>query len=174
MCVRKIFLAALGVLIMLASLSADVSAAPMAQEVKVGNSTVKLGDKIEKAIAAFGKPWHIAANENYYWRDRVDLYSPEVVAKAYYGTKKIYALIVDRVPTINTPEGIGVGSSKYDVIKAYGKGRERKVSNGDVIMSYGKDEALAPYMRFRFKAGTDKVSYYVIGKPDKPKSKKRR
>lgn len=151
-----------------------LAAAPLPSEVKVGNSTVKMGDKIEKAIKAFGKPWHIASHANYYWRDRIDLYSPEVVAKTYAGSQKIYAIIIDRVPTINTPEGIGIGSTKEDVIKAYGTGKERKISNGDTILSYGKDEAFAPYLRFRLNAKTNTVYYMTLGKPDNPKRKRGR
>lgn len=151
-----------------------VLAAPLPNEVKVGNSTVKMGDKIDKAITAFGRPWHIGNEKNYYWRDRIDLYSPEVVAKTYGSSKKIYELIIDRVPTINTREGIGIGSSRDDVEKAYGKGKERRVSNGDIILSYGKDEKYAPYTRFRLNAKTNTVYYMVIGSPDNPKNKKRR
>ena len=149
-------------------------AAPLPNEVKVGGSVVKMGDKIESAIKAFGRPWHITNEKNYFWRDNINLYSPEVVAKTFGNSKKIYELIIDGVPTINTPEGIGIGSTKEAVEQAYGKGKERRIAGGDIILSYGKDEKYAPYVRFRLNGKTNVVYYMVIGSPDNPKNKKRR
>lgn len=148
--------------------------APQPQEFHRGSNIMRLGDPLDDVLKFLGRPILIAADgENYCWRDRIDLYSPELIVKATKGKKKIFAVVVDKLPGITTPEGIGIGATREQVEEQYGKVPHEYIDhNRDVVLCYGGGTAKKkgrivqkPYFRLRLDPKTKKVRYMVIGKP---------
>ncbi|MBR2214944.1 MAG: hypothetical protein IJ849_04180 [Selenomonadaceae bacterium] len=149
--------------------------APMPTEFRMSKSTLKLGDTLENVFKALGRPIVVTANgQNNCWRDRIDLYSPEIIVKAPPGSKKsgVFGIIIDRQQGITTPEGIGIGSTKEAVIEQYGKTHEYIDHNRDTVMCYGGGTAKKkgkitpkPFFRLRIDAKTQKVTYMIIEQP---------
>lgn len=141
-------------------------ASPIPGELKEGETSIKLGGPMEDMLKFFGPPTRIAANgENYCWRDLINLYGPELIIKAKHG-KTVWCIVVDRVPMVRTPEGIGVGSKKEEIEAQYGEGKGYTDLNGDIILSYGGEKAQDPFLRFRLSGKKEKtVSYMILGNP---------
>ena len=145
------------------SAAGEEGTAKIPTELRVPKGTLRIGDPIDNAIAMLGQPVRIANNQNYCWRSRIDIYGPELVAKALPDTKKIFGFYVRKWSAATTPEGIGVGSTKEAVIAKYGKGKEYQ--RKDLILSYGGDGPKASYLRFGISTKTNKVLYFWIGAP---------
>lgn len=152
---------------------------PIPTELKEGDFSIKLGDKIEPSLKFFGQPKIVLNNgESYTWRSRINLYSPELVIKLK-PSKVIWQIIADHLPMIKTPEGIGFGSTQEEIENIYGKSKGYITPNGDLIMSYGGDPVRSLFIRFRLTGEKEKrVTYMILGYYDvdvkKPKGKKRR
>lgn len=144
-----------------------LGAASIPQELQEKGTPIKLGEPIEKVLGFFGPPTRIAANgENYCWRDWYNMKGPELIIKTKYG-KNMWAIAVDRVPMVRTPEGIGVGSTKEEIVAQYGETKDGYTDfNGDLIMSYGGKKATDLFLRFRLSGKKEKrVVYMILGNP---------
>ena len=164
MCMRNVVLLAL---LLSALLSGVCQAASLPKELKENGTSIKLGDPIEKVLGFFGPPTRIAANgENYCWRDWYNMKGPELIIKTRYG-KNMWAIVVDRVPMVRTPEGIGVGSTKEEIVAQYGETKDGYTDvNGDIVMSYGGKKAEDLFLRFRLSGKKEKrVVYMILGNP---------
>ena len=152
------------------------AAAPMPQEFRKGQNTIKLGDSMEKAVKILRKPILITGNgQNYVWRDQIDLYSPEIILKRRARSKKdsIWSMIIDRQGGITTPEGVGIGTTKEKVIEIYGKTHEYIDHNNDTMICYGGKTSVVkgkkvkkPFFNLRIDAKTQKVKYMIIENPN--------
>ena len=142
------------------------AASPIPGELQENGTPVKIGDPMENALKFFGPPTRIAANgENYVWRNWLNWTGAELIIKAKYG-KTIWSIVVDRLPMVRTPEGIGFGSKQEEIEAKYGKGKGYTDYNGDIVLSYGGETATDPFMRFRLSGKKEKtVVYMVIGNP---------
>ena len=163
--VRRILF--LAIFCLLAHFGICGAASPIPGELKEDATSIKLGDPIENALKFFGPPTVITANgENYCWRNRINLIGPELIIKTKYG-KNIWSIVVDKLPMVRTPEGIGIGSKQEEIEAKYGKGKGYTDVNGDIIIGYGEENAKDPFMRFRLSGRKEKtVVYMVIGNPD--------
>ena len=139
---------------------------PIPTELQEDGTPIKLGDPIENVLGFFGRPTRIAANgENYCWRDWLNLYGAELIIKTRFG-KTMWCIVVDRVPMVRTPEGIGIGSTKEAIEETYGEAKGYTATNGDIIMSYGGRKATDPFLRFRLSGKKEKtVVYMILGNP---------
>ena len=159
--VKKTILLCLLCLVLLSSVGR--AAMPIPGELREGSTPVKLGDPIEKVLGFFGRPTRIAANgENYCWRDWLNLYGAELIIKTKFGNKTMWCIVVDRVPMVRTPEGIGIGSSKEEIEAVYGEGKSYVSTNGDIVLSYGGEKARDPFLRFRLSGKKKKATVYMI------------
>ena len=155
--------------------AAPLGTSPIPGELQENGTPIKLGDPIDKVLGFFGRPTRIAANgENYCWRDWLNLYGAELIIKTKAG-KKMWCIVVDRVPMVRTPEGIGIGSTKEAIEAQYGAAKGYTATNGDIIMSYGGAKATAPFLRFRLSGRKEKtVVYMVLGNPGAGSSVRKR
>ena len=97
---------------------------PVPDEMKFEKGSIKLGDDISKAYEVLGAPTYIAYGcENYVWRYGIkDLYAPAVIIRTI-GGKRIFSIATDRWAAATTPDNVGPGVTKEEVIENYGNGK---------------------------------------------------
>ena len=137
---------------------------PVPTELIAPLGTLRIGDPIENAFKVLNQPLKITANQNYCWRDRLDIYGPEIVIKTSL-KKEMISFYVRKWAAASTPEGIRVGSTKEQVIATYGKGLESRKK--DIQLNYGGAKPGAPYIRFGISKKTNKVLYFWMGTQQK-------
>ncbi len=139
--------------------------APIPTELVAPLGTLKVGDPIDNALKILGAPLKITGNQNYCWRDKIDIYGPELVIKTTL-KKEMYGFYVRKWAAASTPEGIRVGSTREQVLATYGKPREAKKK--DLLLYYGGGKPGAPYLRFGISTKTKKVIYFWLGTQQEP------
>ena len=142
-----------------------VGSSPVPTELIAPLGTLRIGDPIENAFKVLKQPLKITANQNYCWRDKLDIYGPEIVIKTSL-KKEMISFYVRKWAAASTPEGIRVGSTKEQVIATYGKGLEYRKK--DIQLNYGGEKPGAPYIRFGISKKTNKVLYIWMGTQQKP------
>ena len=155
---------------------ANQNVKPIPDSMKFEKGLIKLGDDISKAYEILGVPTYIGhGGENYVWRyGQRDLYAPAVIIRTI-GGKRIFSIATDRWAAATTPDNVGPGVEKQEVIDNYGTGRQYMDTMRTgyyvgriIVMNYGytdnpKDaKKRSPRMRIEVAEREGRVMYLRI------------